>query len=403
MMGTVSESQNSRALPVAAGKRIMFVLPKTTEFGGLEKHLLDLLARLQEPQLHPLVICFDQDIISAHMDRAHQAHVVVKCEKEPESLWDWIRIIREVQPEIIVFSYSWIRAFPWQAPVAALLAGVRRRVSIQHLIPPPPPTLVQGWSPGNMLRRLIGKRARYFLGVRVSGNIFNKTICVSNAVRNSLVSTYKFPARRTITVPNGVSTSTFVPSKVKGAAVRTRLGVSPEEFLLVCAARLVEAKGIDIVLHAVSRVVRRGISCKCIIVGDGTLKERLLHEANSLGLSGYVFFEGFQKDVRPYLQAGSAFILTSHLEGLPLSVLEAMACGLPCIVTNVGGSAEAVKHQVTGLVIRPGSLDEAENAILYLATHPHERAEMATKARETVSQAFDIENRINELKLAILS
>jgi glycosyltransferase involved in cell wall biosynthesis len=403
MMGAVSGDHKSRAPSVPTGKKIMFVLPKTTEFGGLERHLLDLLRRLKEPQLHPLVVCFDQDIISAHRDRDQQAQVVVKCEKEPESLRDWLRIIREVQPEIIVFSYSWIRAFPWQAPVAALLAGVRKRVSIQHLIPPPPPAPVQGKSPGNMLRRLIGKRARYLLGVRVSGNVFNKTICVSNAVRNSLVNTYGFPARRTVTVTNGVSTSTFVPSKVDGAAVRARLGVGSEEFLLVCAARLVEAKGIDILLHAVSRVVRQGVSCRCIIVGDGPLKERLLHEANCLGLSDYVFFEGFQKDVRPYLQAASAFILTSHLEGLPLSVLEAMACGLPCIVTNVGGSAEAVKHQITGLVIPPESLDEAESAILYLATHPHERAEMASKARETVCQAFDIENRIDELKHALLS
>ena len=115
----------------------MFVLPKTAEFGGLERHLLDLLRRLKEPQLHPLIVCFDQDIISAHMDRDQQAQVVVKCEKEPESLWDWLRMIREAHPDIIVFIYSWIEAFPWQAPVAALLAGVRRRFSIHQLIAHP--------------------------------------------------------------------------------------------------------------------------------------------------------------------------------------------------------------------------------------------------------------------------
>jgi glycosyltransferase involved in cell wall biosynthesis len=119
-------------------------------------------------------------------------------------------------------------------------------------------------------------------------------------------------------------------------------------------------------------------------------------------LWGYVYFEGFQKDVRPYLQAGSAFILTSHLEGLPLSVLEAMACGLPCIVTNVGGSAEAVKDQVVGLVIPPASVEAAADAILYLATHPDERAEMASKARQTVCQSFDNENRMSELARVIL-
>jgi glycosyltransferase involved in cell wall biosynthesis len=249
---------------------------------------------------------------------------------------------------------------------------------------------------------LIGKRARRLWSIRVSGYAPTKTICVSNAVRDALVG-YGFPSRRTITVHNGVSAATFFPSEANGTAVRARLGIDPEDFLLVCAARLVEAKGVDVLIHAVSRVLRQGVACKCIILGDGVLKEKLMRLANSHGLSDHVFFEGFQKDIRPYLQAGSAFILTSLLEGLPLSVLEAMACGLPCIVTNVGGSAEAVKHQVVGLVIPPGSTEDAEKAILYLATHHKERAEMAGKARETVCRFFDIEDGMRQLTDAVLS
>jgi glycosyltransferase involved in cell wall biosynthesis len=225
---------------------------------------------------------------------------------------------------------------------------------------------------------------------------------VSNAVQEVLVNDYGFPARKTVVVHNGVSTSTFAPSEIGGAPVRARFGVGPEDFLLVCAARLAEAKGIDILLQAVSRVVRQGVSCKCVIVGDGLLKEKLLQLANSDGLWDHVYFEGFQKDVRPYLQAGSAFILTSHLEGLPLSVLEAMACGLPCIVTNVGGSAEAVKDKVVGLVIPPASVEAAVDAIMYLVTHPDERAEMASKTRDTVCRSFDIEDKMSELTSVIL-
>jgi glycosyltransferase involved in cell wall biosynthesis len=402
VIGSVRRKENSPALPVPHGKKIVFVLPRTSEFGGLERHLLDLLRRLKDPQLHSSVVCFDQDVISAHMGRDQQAHVAVKCEKQPKSLRDWFRIIREADPDTIVFIYSWIEAFPWQAPVAALLAGVRRRFSIHQLIANPPPPRVRGWSPRNMLRRLIGRRARYLLSVRTSGYVLNKTICVSNAVQEVLVNAYRFPASKTVIVHNGVSTSTFVPSEMGGAAVRARFGVGPEDFLLVCAARLADAKGIDILLQAVSRVVRQGVSCKCIIVGDGPLKEKLLQQANSDGLWEHVYFEGFQKDVRPYLQAGSAFILTSHVEGLPLSVLEAMACGLPCIVTNVGGSAEAVKDHVTGLVIPPASVEAVVDAILYLVTHPDERAEMAGKSRDAVCQSFDIEDKMSELTRVIL-
>ena len=401
---TVLEKGQSRALPWAAGKRIMFVLPpRTTEFGGLERHLLDFVQRLKDPQLHPLVVCFDQDTISAHMDADLHAQTVVKCVKEPESLWNWVRLVREANPDVIVFIYSWIEAFSWRVPLAALLAGVRKRFSIHHLIAHPPPPPVRGWSPRIMLRRLIGKRTRHLLGLRIPGYVSNKTICVSHAVRDVLVNAYRYPARKTITIHNGISTSTFVPSPTGGAALRARFGVAPEDLLLVCVARLAEAKGVDILLQAVSRVVRQGIPCKCIIIGEGPLKEKLLHQMNILGLWDYVYFEGFQKDVRPYLQAASAFVLTSHLEGLPLSVLEAMACGVPCIVTNVGGSAEAVKDQVVGLVIPPASVEAATDAIMYFALHPQERAEMASKTRGMVIRDFEIENKISELKSSILS
>jgi len=384
------------------GRNILFVLPKTAEFGGLEKHLFALLQGLKGEVQRPVIACFGQETISDYMDDDLRASTTVRCMPEPKTFGDWFQLIRRIRPDVIVFCYNWFRSFPWQAPLASLVAVVPRRVSIQHLLPLPPPPVDGGKSLKAKLRRRIGARARDLFKVRLTGHICQKTICVSNAVRNSLVREYQFPARKTITIHNGISTSAFVPSKRMRIAVRARLDVSEEDFLLVCAARLTEVKGIDIVIPAVSRVNRQGVSCKCIILGEGPLKEKLQKQANSLGLSGHVFFEGFQTDVRPYFQAASAFILTSYIEGLPLSILEAMACGLPCIVTDVGGNAEAVTDRVTGLVISAGSLDEAENAILYLATHPHECAEMATRARETVRRSFDIDNKIEELKVAIL-
>jgi glycosyltransferase involved in cell wall biosynthesis len=133
------------------------------------------------------------------------------------------------------------------------------------------------------------------------------------------------------------------------------------------------------------------------------MRDELITQAQALGLSSVVRFEGFQSDVRPYLQSASAFILTSYMEGLPLSVLEAMACGLPCIVTDVGGNAEAVADDVVGFVIPPGSVDEAARAIVFLATHPMERATMSRMARQRVCRSFDIETRMQELIRTILT
>jgi len=170
----------------------------------------------------------------------------------------------------------------------------------------------------------------------------------------------------------------------------------------VCVARLSEQKRIDLLLLAVARALRNGVCCRCIIVGDDPLREELEEQALALGLSGHVFFEGFREDVRPYLQAGTAFVLTSRREGMPFSILEAMACGLPCIVTRVGGNSEVVTHGINGLVVSPGSVDEVADAISYLATHPQERAEMSRMARSRVHEEFNIEDRMAQVREAIL-
>lgn len=395
-----------RVSPVAeaaTGKRILFVLPNAGEFGGLERHLLQLIERLVPYELRISIVCFGPDIFSEHMSPEWRGCVRVVAKHEPETFLEWIRLFRELKADQVVFCYGWIASFPWQATLASLMAGVSERLAIQHLVLPPLPPLPEGTGPRAFLRRLIGKRQRCLWGWKIGGACCTQTICVSNAVRKSLVTKLGFSCRKTITVHNGVSVSTFTPSQSNGSTMRRQLGIGPDEFVLVCAARLSPVKGIDILLQAVSKVIHRGVSCSCIVIGDGPLKEELQCMAASLGINHSVHFEGFQNEVRPYLQAGSAFILTSHLEGLPLSVLEASSCGLPCIVTDVGGSAEAVKQGVTGVVICPGSVQAAEDAILYLATHERERFEMGVRAREFMLTSFDIEKQMGELIKKIIA
>jgi L-malate glycosyltransferase len=239
--------------------------------------------------------------------------------------------------------------------------------------------------------------------LRRSARFSRTTICVSNALRDCLVKDFGFPARRVTTIHNGVSLSEFAPSDGRGAEVRKKLGISEDEFVLVCVARLSGQKGIDILLEAIAQVFRAGFECKCLIVGDGPLKEQLIEQASKSGLAGQVLFEGFREDVRPYLHASSAFVLTSHREGLPLSILEAMACGLPAVVTDVGGNAEAVTHQITGLVVPTGSVEALADAISYLASHPEERERMARAARARARDAFDIEGAMAKIRQVILS
>jgi glycosyltransferase involved in cell wall biosynthesis len=133
------------------------------------------------------------------------------------------------------------------------------------------------------------------------------------------------------------------------------------------------------------------------VVGDGPLKAELQGLAAQLGVANVVRFEGFRPDVRQYLQLADALVLTSDTEGLPLSILEAMACSLPCIVTDVGGNAEAIVHQQCGLVVPRRSPAEVAQAIECLRYDPVKRRRYGSAARRRVEEEFDQERTLRQL------
>lgn len=398
-------SDQTRQVPAShAAKKVLFV-SRTDDYGGAEIHLLELIRRFREPEFQLSIVCLGRDFFSERLDPSHSVQVI-KWDKLPNSLRNWVRFFRALQPDVVVFVYGWLWAFPRMASVGAWAAGIHRRVSIQHLVPS-----AQGEFPWELaveseqkesIRSTLNRLIRP-IALRVSAHFFQSTICVSQAMKKALITDFGFPVKKIRMIHNGVSPAEFFPSASNRSRMRAQLGFLPDEFVLVCVARLSEQKAIGVLLQAVAKVLHDGVECKCIIVGDGPLRGQLENQAQELDLSRAVFFEGFQKDIRSYLQAGSAFILTSRTEGLPLSILEAMACGLPCIVTDVGGNAEAVSHQVNGLVIPAGSPEATAEAISYLATHPQECARMSKMARERASEAFDIENSMAEIKRVILN
>jgi glycosyltransferase involved in cell wall biosynthesis len=228
-------------------------------------------------------------------------------------------------------------------------------------------------------------------------------ICVSDAIRESLVKDYGFAPDRTFTIYNGVCLTDFGPSDCDRVALRRKLRIGGQEFLFVSAARLSEQKRVDLLLTAMARLLRSGFQCKCLLVGDGPLKAELVRHAQELSLVDHVIFAGFHHDVRPYLQAADAFVLTSCREGLPLSIVEAMACGLPCVVTDVGGNREAVHHNVNGLVVPSGAVEAIADAMQYLIVHREKCAQMGRLARLRAADTFNMELLMGKIKAILLA
>ncbi|MGK4006950.1 glycosyltransferase family 4 protein [Sorangium sp. So ce1036] len=148
----------------------------------------------------------------------------------------------------------------------------------------------------------------------------------------------------------------------QGAAAPS-VGIMPAAFHPV--------KGHDVLLRALARLKERGVPVTVLIVGDGAERDRIHELARALGIDGgEARFLGFRKDVPDLLLAADFFVLPSRDEGLPLAVLEAMARGLPVVVTPVGGVPEVVRSEEHGLLVPVDDPESLAGAIERLARDP---------------------------------
>jgi glycosyltransferase involved in cell wall biosynthesis len=121
---------------------------------------------------------------------------------------------------------------------------------------------------------------------------------------------------------------------------------------LIWVGRLTPIKRADVFLHAIKNIKRTLPNVKALIVGDGPLRESLEKTAQGLGVQNNVTFVGFQQDIEKWLKRSKVFVLTSDSEGLSLAVMEAMLCGLPAVVSNVGDLNELVEDGVNGYLVK---------------------------------------------------
>jgi glycosyltransferase involved in cell wall biosynthesis len=189
-------------------------------------------------------------------------------------------------------------------------------------------------------------------------------VAVSEPIRDELVGA-GIPGARIRRIPNGVDTSRFAPV---GAAERARLRRAaglPAGALAIYAGRLAPEKGADVLLDAWAALAPAAPATLCL-VGDGPERAALEARARALGIEDRVRFAGAREDVAPWLRAADLFVLPSRTEGLSVALLEAMACGLAVVATDVGATREAAG--AGGAVVvppgRPDALAVAMAAVL---------------------------------------
>jgi glycosyltransferase involved in cell wall biosynthesis len=215
------------------------------------------------------------------------------------------------------------------------------------------------------------------------------------------------PGPHTHVVYNGVDVERFCPvAPEEVSAIRASLGLCPEHFVLGTSGRVVNAKGLVTLLEATQRTRRKIPSIRLLIVGSGPDEPRLKSRAAELGLDSAVHWVGHQHDVHRFLAAMDLFAFPSEVEGLGLSLIEAMACGLPCMVSDYAASHEIVKDSVDALRFQTGDASGLAAQIVRCFDNPALRARLGAAARERVVAAFSAKamaDRLAEVYLEVLS
>ena len=171
--------------------------------------------------------------------------------------------------------------------------------------------------------------------------------------------------------------------------VQHSLGLQ-DEAVILAVGRLSYEKGIADLLRAAAVLSNtKGVpNFRLVLVGDGPEREALARLASRLGIEGKLTMAGFQRDTKPYYSIATLMAVSSHTEGSPNVVLEAMAAGLPIAATAVGGIPEILKEGLTGLMVPPRNPDAMASAILRILTDPEMRLRLGAAARLRAESNF---------------
>jgi glycosyltransferase involved in cell wall biosynthesis len=239
---------------------------------------------------------------------------------------------------------------------------------------------------------------KYIKFLNFTWNKVDLFIAVSTATQKRLVKYTKIPERNIKIIYNYVDLDYFSPNKLSHLnrkEVRTQFGVGLSDHIIGFAARIVESKGWRELLLAVHKLKNKNI--KLLIAGTGPDIDKLHHMIQDLKLENNVKYIGFIDDIRRFYSCIDFFIMPSHWEGLPMAGLEAQACGIPVLASNVEGLNEIIQDMETGILFEKGNFQEIQEKINFLVENYQFRMHLITNGLHSVKE-YSLDKYIEKLE-----
>jgi glycosyltransferase involved in cell wall biosynthesis len=379
------------------------ILTATIGWGGAESHTVGMVKELQRKDHKVSIVQLGHDLYSNKiLDKNHETEFIrFEVSGPPGSmgLLKSLLLLRKVKGQVCVFPKGNFAAGSWGLDIAARIS-FPQYITIEH-------------SPCQALPKKASKRylwgllpgiGLWWYRIRLSRLLRSigphHVICVSDAVREGLIEHCGFASSKISTIHNGIDPCRFQPLLENRSARRAEWGIPHHALVFGAVGRLEREKGYDIGLGLVGRLVadfpNRDI--RLVIIGDGSKEDELRRISSQAGLQERVKFISFTERTWQCYPAFDVLIMPSRIEGLPLVLLEAMACGCPPIAMAVGGIPEVITDESIGWLVKPGDKSEFFSAMKKVVeSDPGRLAEMGRRARERVVSHFNARTQFSKL------
>jgi glycosyltransferase involved in cell wall biosynthesis len=354
--------------------KIVQVLTRGDVLGGAQSHVHDLCVALKRAGHDVTVITgppgiFNERLAGCGISQLSIADLIrpVRPWRDVRALASLVKALREIRPDLVCAHTA---KAGWLARTAARLLGI------------PSTFTPHGWS--MIDRASLKPRAIFLWAERLAGYMGTRTINVCHYERR-LATSYRVAAPESLdVVHNGITDVPFVRAQA----------VMLQPPTLVMVARYEEQKDHEILLEALAELTH--LDWRLALVGEGEREAAIRHRVAALDLTDRVRLLPGNTDVAQLLLESQIFVLATKFEAFPISILEAMRAGLPVVATDVGGIAEAVGHEETGLLVAAGDRGALRNALSHLIDDPAMRARLGEAGRTRYLAHFTSEQMVED-------
>ena len=193
----------------------------------------------------------------------------------------------------------------------------------------------------------------------------------------------------------GIDTETYFPNNVIRTAKRKELGLGDNDIMIISSGDLVTRKNFGAIIEAVAEANDKKLHL--FICGEGPKRDELVVTSQKLNIVDQVYLLGYRTDMCELLWAADIFVLATLQEGLSRSIMEAMACGLPCIVSDIRGNSDLIVNEVNGLLFAPNDIAGFAKGILKISNDKNMRIKMGISNLEIILD-YNIESVSEKLK-----